>query len=85
MEHIYTVYDCFGEVDTFKSKEDAEKYIEEHKDDEMYTEEYGCSNGPEFRIDEDDIEVNNKKIVIKDDLKESEEKKLAVESWTFTE
>ena len=85
MEHIYTVYDCFGEVDTFQSKEDAEKYIEEHKDDEMYTEEYGCSNGPEFRIDEDDIEVNNKKIVIKDDLKESEEKKLAVESWTFTE
>jgi hypothetical protein len=90
MEHIYTVYDCFGEVDTFKSKEDAEKYIEEHKDDEMYTEEYGCSNGPEFRIDEDDIEVNNKKIVVKDDLAESEkvkesEKTLAVNSWTFSQ
>ena len=85
MEHIYTLYDCFGEVETFKTKEEAGKYIEDHKDDEMYTEEYGCTNGPEFRIDEDDIEVMNKKIVVKDDLKESEEKRLAVDSWTFTE
>lgn len=91
MEHTFTVYDCFGEVETFKSKEDAEKYIEEHKDDDLYTDpEYGCENGPEFRIEEDDIEVNNKKIVVKDDLAESEkvkesEKTLAVNSWTFSQ
>ena len=73
MEPTFTVYDCFGEVETFKSKEEAEKYIEEHKDDDLYTDpEYGCENGPEFRIEEDDIEVNNKKIVVKDDLAESE-------------
>lgn len=91
MEHTFTVYDCFGEVETFKSKEEAEKYIEEHKDDDLYTDpEYGCENGPEFRIEEDDIEVNNKKIVVKDDLAESEkvkesEKTLAVNSWTFSQ
>ena len=68
IEHIYTVYDCFGEVETFKTKEDAENYINDHKDDDIYSEEYGCSNGPEFRIDEDDIEVMNKKIIVKDDL-----------------
>lgn len=73
MEHTFTVYDCYGEVETFKTKEDAEKYIEEHKDDDLYTDpEYGCENGPEFRIEEDDIEVNNKKIVVKDDLEETE-------------
>lgn len=69
IEHIYTVYDCFGEVDTFKTAEEAERYVEEHKDDELYTEEYGCTGGPDFRIEEDDIEVLNKKIVMKDDLK----------------
>lgn len=68
MEHIYTLYDCFGEVDTFKTEEEAEQYIEDHKDDEMYTNEYGCTDGPEFRIEEDDIEVMNKKIIVHDDL-----------------
>ena len=68
IEHVYTLYDELGEVDTFKSREAAEQYIEDHKDDPIYTEEYGYTNGPGFRIEEDDREVLNNKIVVKDDL-----------------
>lgn len=68
-EHVYTLYDCFGEVDNFKTKEDAEKYIKDHKDDDLYTDpEYGCTNGPEFHIEEYDIDVMNKVIHLPDDL-----------------
>lgn len=69
IEHIFTVYDQYGEVDTFKTREAAEQYIEEHKDDTFWQEE-GMEQ-PEYRIEEDDIEVLNNKIVVQDDMYES--------------
>lgn len=66
-ETVYTVYDCYGEIDTFNTRQEAFNFIEEHKDDEMYSEEYGVDS-PEFRIEKQEIDVYNKVIHVKDDL-----------------
>lgn len=67
IEHKFVVYDCYGEVEQFNSMEAAKKYIEEHKDDDIYTEEYGTDD-PGFHIEEEDIEIYNDVIHVKDDL-----------------
>lgn len=70
IEHIFTVYDQYGEVETFKTEREAQQYIDDHKDDTFWQDE-GMEQ-PEYRIEEDDIEVMNEKITIQDDLQEAD-------------
>lgn len=63
VEKVYTVHDQFGELDGFKNKRDAESFIESQK--RMDYEEYG--EEPEYWIDEELIDVSNKRIIVNDE------------------
>lgn len=54
----YTIYDCFGELETFYNKEDAEKFIEKQKKIN-YKEEYNTDDDPNLRIETSKVKVHN--------------------------
>ena len=69
IEHIYTVRDQYGEIEDFKTREEAQAFIDSQVYDENDPEDY--PEKPEYEIVEDDVEVSNKRIVVHDDLEES--------------
>ena len=69
IEHIYTVRDQYGDIEDFKTREEAQAFIDSQVYDENDPEDY--PEKPEYEIVEDDVEVSNKRIVVHDDLEES--------------
>jgi len=64
-EKVFIVYDKYGEIGEYHTKEEAQKVIDEwYIDPELYS----SKKDADLRIEEDVIDVLNHKIVVHDDL-----------------
>lgn len=64
-EKVFIVYDKYGEIGEYHTKEEAQKVIDEwYIDPELYS----SRKNADLRIEEDVIDVLNHKIVVHDDL-----------------